>query len=188
VIFTETSLNGAYIIDLERREDARGFFARAWCRKEFEDHGLSPQCVQINVGFSPQKGTLRGMHYQVAPNQEVKVVRCTLGAIYDVIIDLRPDSPTHRRWTGVELSSGNRRMLYVPVGFAHGFQTIEENTEIYYQTSQFFAPDSARGVRYNDPAFGIEWPLAVAKISNADGAWPEYTDSPDTSPKRKAER
>ena len=128
------------------------------------------------------------MHYQVAPNQEVKIVRCTLGAIYDVIIDLRPGSPTHREWTGVELSSGNRRMLYVPEGFAHGYQTIEENTEIYYQTSQFYAPDSARGVRYNDPAFGIEWPLAVANISNADGAWLDYTDSPATSPKRKAER
>ena len=128
------------------------------------------------------------MHYQVAPNQEVKIVRCTLGAIYDVIIDLRPGSPTHREWTGVELSSGNRRMLYVPEGFAHGYQTIEENTEIYYQTSQFYAPDSARGVRYNDPAFGIEWPLAVANISVADGSWLDHAYSPNTSPKRKAER
>jgi len=188
VIFTETKLKGAYVIDLERREDPRGFFARSWCRKEFEDHGLCPQCVQINVGFSPKKGTLRGMHYQIAPYPEVKVVRCTMGAIYDVIIDLRPDSPTHQQWTGVELGSGNRRMLYVPEGFAHGYQTLEDNTEIYYQTSQYYAPDSARGVRYNDPAFGIEWHLAVASISNADGSWPDYTDSPNKSPKRKAER
>lgn len=188
VLFIETKLKGAYIIDLERRGDDRGFFARSWCRQEFEDHGLSPRCVQINIGFSPKKGTLRGMHHQVAPHREVKVVRCTMGAIFDVIIDLRPDSPTHRQWTGVELNSGNRRMLYVPEGFAHGYQTLEDNTEIYYQTSQFYAPDSARGVRYNDPAFGIEWPLGVASISNADGLWPDYTDSPNKSPKRMAER
>jgi dTDP-4-dehydrorhamnose 3,5-epimerase len=188
VIFTETTLTGAYIIDLERKEDSRGFFARSWCRKEFEDRGLCPQCVQVNVGFSPTKGTLRGMHYQIAPFQEVKVVRCTMGAIFDVIIDLRPESPTHRKWTGVELSSGNRRMLYVPEGVAHGYQTIEDNTEIYYQTSQFYSPDAARGVRFNDPAFGIAWPLAVANISNADGSWPDYADPSNKISKRKAER
>lgn len=175
MIFTETKLKGAYIIDLERREDARGFFARAWCRKEFEDHGLWPQLAQINLGFSSKKGTLRGMHYQIAPYQEVKVVRCTMGAICDVVIDLRTDSPTHKQWTSVELTAGNHRMIYVPEGFAHGYQSLVDDTEIYYQTSQFYHADSARGRRYNDPAFGIEWPLPVASISNQDSSWPDYT-------------
>ena len=188
MIFSELTLKGAYAIDLERREDPRGFFARSWCRKEFGDLGLCEEFVQINVGFSAKKGTLRGMHYQIDPHQEVKVVRCTMGAIYDVIIDLRPDSPTFKQWSGVELSSGNRRMLYVPEGFAHGYQTLEDNTEIYYQTSQYYAPDSARGVRYNDPVFGIKWPLAVECISNADGSWPDSTVSQDKSPKRKAKQ
>jgi len=175
MIFTETKLKGAYILDLDRREDARGFFARTWCRKEFEDHGLWSQLVQINLGFSSKKGTLRGMHYQIAPYQEVKVVRCTMGAICDVIIDLRTDSPTHKQWTSVELTAGNHRMIYVPEGFAHGYQSLVDDTEIYYQTSQFYHPDFARGRRYNDPAFGIKWPLPVARISNQDISWPDYT-------------
>ena len=179
---------GAYIIDLERREDPRGFFARSWCRKEFGDHGLWEEFVQINVGFNTKKGTLRGMHYQIAPHQEVKVVRCTMGAVYDVIIDLRPKSPTFKQWTGVELNSGNHRMLYVPEGFAHGYQTLADNTEINYQTSRFYAPECARGNRYDDPAFGIEWPLAVSSISDPDRSWPDYMDPMNTSTKRKAER
>jgi dTDP-4-dehydrorhamnose 3,5-epimerase len=130
--------------------------------------------VQSNIGFSIKKGTLRGMHYQVQPEAEAKLVRCTTGAIYDVIVDLRPDSPTHKQWIGVELTADNRRMLYIPEGFAHGYQTLADDTEMYYQTSQFYAPASARGVRYDDPAFGIVWPLQVALISNADQAWPGY--------------
>jgi dTDP-4-dehydrorhamnose 3,5-epimerase len=186
--FTELKLKGAYAIDLERKEDPRGFFARSWCRTEFGDHGLCEEFVQINVGFSTKMGTLRGMHYQTAPHQEVKVVRCTMGAIYDVIIDLRPESPTFKQWTGVELNSGNHRMLYVPEGFAHGYQTLADNTEINYQTSRFYAPESARGNRYDDPAFGIEWPLAVSSISDPDRSWPEFPDQMNTFPKRKAER
>ena len=186
--FTELALKGAYIIDLERREDSRGFFARSWCRKEFGEHGLCEEFVQSNVAFSTKKGTVRGMHYQIAPHQEVKVVRCTMGSIYDVIIDLRSGSPTAGQWTGVELNSGNHRMLYVPEGFAHGYQTLEDNTEIYYQTSRFYAPESARGNRYDDPAFGIEWPLTVGSISDPDKSWPDYTDPSNTFSKRKAER
>lgn len=188
MIFTELKLMGAHTIDLERREDSRGFFARAWCRKEFGDRGLCEEFVQINVGFSTKKGTLRGMHHQADPHQEVKVVRCTMGAIYDVIVDLRAESPTFKQWAGVELNSGNHRMLYVPEGFAHGYQTLEDNTEIYYQTSRFYASESARGNRYDDPAFGIEWPLTVASISDPDRSWPYFTDPPNTFPKRKAER
>ncbi len=177
MIFTETRLSGAYLIDLERKDDHRGFFARSWCRKEFEEHGLNPQFVQINVGFSFKKGTLRGMHYQIAPFREVKVVRCTIGAIYDVIIDLRPDSSTYKQWTGVELTYRNHRMIYIPEGFAHGYQTLADNSEISYQTSQFFDPNCARGNRYNDPVFGIEWPLSVSSISDADDSWPDFKDS-----------
>ena len=176
VIYTETKLKGSYLIDLERAEDQRGFFARSWCRKEFEEHGLNPNMHQMNIGFSIRSGTLRGMHYQVAPAQEVKVVRCTRGVIFDVIIDLRPDSPTHKNWFGVELTSDNHRMLYVPEGFAHGYQTLADNTEMYYQTSQFYAPDLARGYRHDDPAFRIEWPLPIGCISEADLSWPEYRD------------
>jgi dTDP-4-dehydrorhamnose 3,5-epimerase len=174
MIFTQTGLPGAYSIDIERREDARGFFARSWCAQEFEAHALNPRMVQSNIGFSIKKGTLRGMHYQIAPDAEAKLVRCTAGAIYDVIVDLRPDSATHKQWVGLELSADNHRMLYVPEGFAHGYQTLVDNTEIYYQTSQFYAPASARGVRYDDPVFGIAWPLQVAVISDADAGWPDY--------------
>ena len=175
MIFTETELAGAYIIDIKRIEDERGFFGRSWCRREFEDHGLNPTHVQSNVGFSHRQGTLRGMHYQAAPHAEAKLVRCTAGTIYDLIVDLRPDSPTHRHWLGVELSAENHRMLYVPEGFAHGYQTLTDNSEIFYQTSAFFNADSAGGVRYDDPAFGIEWPIAVSVISDKDRSWPDYT-------------
>jgi dTDP-4-dehydrorhamnose 3,5-epimerase len=172
--FKETALRGAFIIEIEKKVDERGFFARAWCRKEFEKHGLNTQVVQANVSFNNKKGTLRGMHYQAAPYGEVKLVRCTQGAIYDVIIDLRPDSPTYKQWIGVELTSENYKMLYVPENFAHGFQTLEDNTEVTYQVSQFYSPGSERGARYNDPAFGIQWPVEVRVISDKDKSWPDY--------------
>ena len=174
MIFTETRIPGVFIINLEQREDHRGFFARSWCQMEFKEHGLDPALVQINVGFNKRKGTLRGMHFQLSPCQEVKVVRCTMGAVYDVIIDLRPDSLTHKQWIGVELTADNHRMLYIPEGCAHGYQTVMDNTEIYYQTSQFYAPEHAVGVRYNDSAFVIAWPLKVESISDQDRSWPDY--------------
>jgi dTDP-4-dehydrorhamnose 3,5-epimerase len=174
VIFTETDLPGAYVIDLERREDERGFFARAWCEDEFRDHGLSTRVVQCNVSFNRTRGTLRGMHFQQAPNAEAKLVRCTTGAIHDVIIDLRPESSTYMRWLGAELTGENRRMLYVPEGFAHGYQTLSDDTETFYQVSEFYAPQAEGGVRWDDPAFGIEWPLEVSLISEKDARWADY--------------
>jgi len=175
VIFRETSLKDAFIIEPERIEDARGFFARAWCKKEFEAHGLNPCVVQINLSFSKKRSTLRGMHYQAAPHQEAKLFRCTQGAMYDVVIDLRPDSSTYCKWIGVELTPDNRKMLYVPEGFAHGYQTLVHNTEVLYPVSQFYSPESERGVRWNDPAFGIKWPdMDNLVISQKDGSWPDY--------------
>lgn len=174
MLFIETRLKGAYIVGLERREDHRGFFARAWCEKEFEAHGLNSNLAQANVGFSKKKGTLRGMHYQIKPYEESKLVRCTMGALVDVIIDLRPESPTNKQWVSVELTADNRRMLYVPEGFAHGYQTLADDTEVLYQTSQFYSPDHAQGVRFDDPAFRITWPLAVEVISDGDKNWPRY--------------
>ncbi|MCK4826502.1 dTDP-4-dehydrorhamnose 3,5-epimerase, partial [bacterium] len=153
MIFTETQLRGAYIIEIEKLKDNRGFFARTWCQKEFEEHGLTPRVVQANVSSNKKKGTLRGMHYQIAPYEETKLVRCTRGAIYDVIIDLRPASPTYTQWVGVELTADNYKMLYVPENFAHGFQTLEDNTEVTYQVSQFYTPGSESGIRWGDPAF-----------------------------------
>ena len=175
MIFTETAIKGGYLVDIARHEDHRGFFARAWCRREFEAHGLNPDLAQINVGHSHKKGTLRGLHFQTAPHQEAKLARCTMGAIYDVMVDLRPDSPTYLQWFGVELSAQNRRMLYVPEGCAHGYQTLADGTEMLYQTSDFYAPAQALGVRYDDPAFAIVWPLDVTVISDADKNWPSYT-------------
>ena len=173
--FTETDLPGAFVVDLEPRQDDRGFFARAWCETEFAEHGLSTVVAQCNVSFSRKKGTLRGLHYQVAPHAEVKLVRCLRGALYDVIVDLRPASPTYRRWLGVELTAENRRMLYVPEGFAHGFQTLADDTEAFYQVSAAYAPDAERGVRWDDPAFAIEWPDAEgALMSEKDRSWPDF--------------
>jgi dTDP-4-dehydrorhamnose 3,5-epimerase len=174
VIFTETALSGAWIIDVERLEDARGFFARAWCEREFSERGLDPRVVQCNVSFNKSRGTLRGLHYQAAPHQEAKVVRCTRGAIHDVILDLRPGSPTFKRHVAVALDAESRRMLYVPEGVAHGFQTLEDDTEVFYQMSAFHAPDHARGVRWNDPAFGIRWPDAERTISERDARYPDF--------------
>jgi dTDP-4-dehydrorhamnose 3,5-epimerase len=172
--FTETELKGAFVVGVRKIEDERGFFARGWCRKELEGAGLNPNLAQINFASSLKKGTLRGMHFQVAPDAEAKLVRCTRGSIFDVIIDLRPDSPTHGRWFGVDLSAENYLMLYVPEGFAHGYQTLTDDAEMYYTTSAFYAPSAARGVGFDDPAFGIQWPLPVAVISDADKRWPDY--------------
>jgi dTDP-4-dehydrorhamnose 3,5-epimerase len=158
MVITETRLKGAFVIEVERFKDVRGFFARAWSEREFEAFGLNARFVETNISFNEKKGTLRGMHYQVAPHEQVKTVRCTRGSIYDVIIDLRPDSPTFRQWFSLEMSAENHLMLYVPANFAHGFQTLEDNTEVTYQTSAYYAPEYGRGVRWNDPAFNISWP------------------------------
>jgi dTDP-4-dehydrorhamnose 3,5-epimerase len=172
--FKETRLSGAFLVKQKKIVDERGFFARAWCQEEFKQQGLNPQMLQLNTGFSHQAGTLRGMHYQEAPHAEAKFMRCTRGAVYDVIIDLRRDSPTHGEWVGVELTADEGAMLYVPEGFAHGYQTLADNTEIYYMTTALYAPQAAKGVRYDDPAFGIVWPLAVTVISAQDQHWPDY--------------
>lgn len=174
MIFHETRLKGAFIIEPERLEDKRGSFARTFCQEEFEARGLNPRVVQCNISFNKKKGTLRGMHYQIAPYQEAKLVRCTRGAIYDVIIDLRPKSPTFKQWIAVELTAENRRMVYVPEGFAHGFQTLEDNTEIFYQVSEFYHPECARGVRWDDLAFRIEWPISPTAISDQDRSYPSF--------------
>jgi len=174
MIFTETKLKDAFILDLERREDDRGFFARSWCQKEFADHGLNTRLVQCDISFNAKKGTLRGMHFQAAPFEEAKLVRCTAGAIYDVIVDLRPNSPSFKQWFGTELTFLNRRALYIPEGFAHGFQTLADNSEVFYQMSEFYVAESARGVRWNDPAFAIEWPESERTISHRDSQYADF--------------
>lgn len=175
MIFTGTEVVGAFVIDLEPRGDERGFFARTFCRREFEEHGLNPDVVQCNLSSSADESTLRGMHYQLPPHAEAKLIRCTRGALFDVALDLRPDSPSYLRWAGVELTAENRRMLYVPEGCAHGFQTLAPGTEASYQVSAAYAPDAERGVRWDDPAFGIVWPEALERtISEKDRSWPEY--------------
>ncbi len=172
--FTETKLKGAFIIDLKQIEDHRGFFALSWSRRDFEEHGLNPEVVQCNLSFNRRSGTVRGMHWQEQPHAQAKLVRCTRGALHDAIIDLRPGSPTFRQWVGVELSAANRRMLFVPTGFAHGFQTLEDDTEISYQMSAYYHPASERGVRWNDPAFGLTWPREVTVISPRDRDCPDF--------------
>jgi dTDP-4-dehydrorhamnose 3,5-epimerase len=174
LIFTETKRAGAFVIEMERRADERGFFARTFCRQEFEAHGLNPEVVQCNVSFNKRKGTLRGMHYQAAPFAEAKLVRCTSGSIYDVIIDLRPSSATFKKYFAVELSAENGRMLYIPEDFAHGFQTLQEDTEVFYQMAQRYSAEQARGVRWNDPAFGIEWPEGERIIIERDKNYPDF--------------
>jgi dTDP-4-dehydrorhamnose 3,5-epimerase len=174
--FTETKLKGAYIIEFEKLTDDRGFFARSWCQKELEAHGLTARAVQANVSFNHQKGTLRGMHYQIAPHQEAKLIRCTRGAIYDVIIDLRPDSATYKQWIGEELTADNFTMLFVPEDFAHGYQTLENHTEVTYQVTQFYTPGSEKGIRFNDPAFGIQWPIKISIISDKDKNWDDFSN------------
>jgi len=172
--FNQSPLAGAYTIELEKRGDDRGFFARCFCTDEFSDHGLCDSFAQINNSLTGKKGTLRGMHYQLMPTAEAKVVRCISGALYDVIIDLRPDSPTFGQWFGETLSAENRTMMYCPKGFAHGFVTLEENTEAFYLVSDPYAPDLERGIRYNDPRFNIEWPIEPVEISEKDVNWPDF--------------
>lgn len=172
--FLETNLPGAVVIEPEKLEDKRGFFTRSWCQREFEAHGLNPTVVQCNISFNRKKGTLRGMHYQAAPYEEAKLVRCTMGSIYDVIIDLRAKSPTFKQHFATVLTAHNRKMLYVPEGFAHGFLTLEDNTEVFYQISAFYVSECARGIRWNDPHFGLSWPAAITVVSERDQHYPDF--------------
>lgn len=174
MLYRETGLDGAYLIDLEKRGDERGFFARFFCAEEFSKKGLKSQFVQVNNSLSAQKGTLRGIHYQLAPKAEVKVVRCIQGALWDVIVDLRPNSPTFKKWFGAELTSENRRMMYVPEGFGHAFITLQDNTEALYLVSEFYSPEHERGACYNDPAFKIQWPMQPVVISDKDLKHPQF--------------
>lgn len=170
--FTETKLPGAFVIDLVDRSDHRGFFARVFCQREFEEHGLKPVVAQCNCSYNHRRGTLRGMHFQLAPAGETKVVCCTRGAIYDVIVDMRPESPTYLEHIGVELTERNRRRLYVPEMFAHGYLTLADDAEVMYQVGEFYTPGLERGLRYDDPALGIDWPIAAQVISEKDANWP----------------
>jgi dTDP-4-dehydrorhamnose 3,5-epimerase len=174
LIFRETKLPGAFVVEMQEHADERGFFARTFCRHEFQAHGLNPLVEQCNMSFNYHKGTLRGMHFQAAPCGEAKLVRCTAGAIYDVIIDLRPSSPAFKEHVAVELSARNRKMLYIPEQFAHGFQTLEDDTEVVYQMSQFYSAEHARGVRWDDPTFGIVWPEATRTINERDRSYPDF--------------
>jgi dTDP-4-dehydrorhamnose 3,5-epimerase len=174
VVFEELAVSGAFLMKPERRVDERGYFARVWCRKELGERGLANHIEQINTGFSPKAGTLRGMHYQLPPHAEVKVVRCTRGAAFDVVVDLRRGSPTYGRWAGARLSPAEGALLVVPEGCAHGYLTLEDDTELVYMTSAAYAPGSARGVRHDDTAFGIQWPASIQVISEADRRWPDH--------------
>jgi dTDP-4-dehydrorhamnose 3,5-epimerase len=174
MIFCNTKLEGVVEIRLEPKPDERGFFARAWCQKEFEGKGLNPKLVQCSISVNSRKGTLRGMHYQAAPHADAKLVRCTKGAIYDVVVDLRPDSATYKNWMAVVLTAEKRNMVYVPEGCGHGFLTLEDGSEIFYQMSEFYSPESARGVRWDDPAFQIAWPEKVDVISERDRNYPDF--------------
>ena len=169
--FQETKLKGAYIIEIDPFIDDRGFFARAWCQKEFQEYGLASPIVQANISQNKIKGTIRGLHWQKTPFAECKLLRCTRGSIFDVIVDLRPDSTTFKSWIGVELTEANHRLLFVPENFAHGFQVLQDNSEVFYQVTQFYTPEAECGARYDDPAFDIEWPLEVTSISNKDANW-----------------
>lgn len=175
MIFTETKLNKAYIIEIKKIEDERGFFGRSWCKNELEEHGLNANMAQANTSFSFKKGTLRGMHFQVHPFQETKLIRCVRGAIYDVIIDLRPESSTFKQWIGTELSAENYKMLYVPEGFAHGFLTLTDNAEVYYNVTAFYTPGAERGIRWNDPQFKINWPFQPLIVSEKDNEHPGFS-------------
>ena len=174
MVFLKTKLDGAFIIELEKIEDKRGFFARSWCREEFRAHELSPELVQCNISFNKKKGTLRGMHSQVSPFEEAKLVRCTMGKIYNVIIDLRPESPTFKQHIAVVLSAENRKMIYVPKGFANGFQTLSDNTEVFYQMSETYNPEYHWGVRWNDPVFKIRWPIDKSIMLERDQNYPDF--------------
>ena len=172
--FLETPLTGACIVEIEPIEDNRGLFTRSWCKREFEAHSLNSEIVQCNISFNIKKGILRGMHYQIKPFEEAKLVRCTRGAIFDVIIDLRADSPTFKDWFAIELTAKNRKMLYIPERFAHGFQTLKNNTEVFYQMSEYYSPEHSRGIRWNDPSFSIQWPENKRIISKRDQQYPDF--------------
>jgi dTDP-4-dehydrorhamnose 3,5-epimerase len=175
VVFVPRKITGAYVIEPDKIEDPRGFLARVFCKKEFEAHGLNPEMVQCNISFTLQKGTLRGMHYQTAPRQEAKLVRCSRGSIYDVLLDLRPQSPTFRQWEAITLTAENCRMAYIPAGVAHGFQTLIDATEVFYQMSEFYAGSCAQGVRWDDPAFAIDWPIENPVLSDRDRSQPLWS-------------
>jgi len=174
MIFTETKLKGAFLIEPELMKDERGFFARSFCENEFKEHGLKFRVVQCSLSFNRVKGTVRGMHYQTAPFAEAKIVSCTRGGVYDVIIDLRPLSSTYCQWFDTELTDENYRMFYVPEGFAHGFQTLSDNSTVFYQMYEFYHPEAARGVRWDDPIFAVRWPLAVRNITERDKTYPDF--------------
>lgn len=174
MIFVETKLKGAYVVELEKREDSRGFFTRGWDGNILEQHGLVGSVIQQNIAFSKTKGTIRGLHYQKAPHQETKFIRCTRGSIFDVIVDLRPDSATYKNWFGVQLTQDEYKVLYVPKDFAHGFQSLVDNSEIMYLVSEAYTPAAEAGVRYNDSSIGVEWPLPVSVISEKDASWPDF--------------
>jgi dTDP-4-dehydrorhamnose 3,5-epimerase len=182
MIFTPTRLAGLWLVGLERQADERGWFARSWCAREFAEHGLDPALAQASLSFSRRQGTVRGLHYQRAPHGEAKLVRCVRGAIWDVALDLRPASPTLGQWQAFELSAENGLSLYISEGFAHGFQTLVAESEVLYQISAFYAPEAATGVRYNDPAFAIDWPLPVSIVSPRDASWPDYRPAVVSAP------
>lgn len=173
MIFTPSKLAGVYVIDLEKREDSRGYFARAWCRKEFTEHGL-PDFVQTNMSMCRQKGTVRGLHYQLPPHGEAKFMRCIAGAIFDVVCDIRPDSPTYRQWIGVELTAQNRKAVFIPEGLPHAYQALTDDAEVIYSSSCYYTPGAERGLRWNDPAFNIEWPIREAIVSDKDAKWADF--------------
>ena len=174
--FVATPVKDVFVVELEQFSDDRGYFARAWCAREFADQGLEANLVQVNLSGNKKAGTLRGLHYQISPYDETKLVRCISGALFDQVIDLRKDSPTYGRSFGVELNPENKKMLYVPAGFAHGYQTLQDDTEALYQVSEFYTPGAEQGVRYNDPRFALEWPLPVSNVSEKDAQWPDYQD------------
>jgi dTDP-4-dehydrorhamnose 3,5-epimerase len=174
MIFTETRISGAFLLEIKKIEDDRGFFGRSFCKKELEEHGLNGNIVQANTSMSRKKGTIRGLHYQVEPYHEAKLIRCTRGRVFDVIVDLRPGSPTYLQWFGAELTPDNYRMVYVPGNFAHGYLSLEDNSEVYYNVTEFYTPGSEKGIRYNDPALNIEWPIPVEIVSEKDKSWPDY--------------
>jgi dTDP-4-dehydrorhamnose 3,5-epimerase len=174
VIFTPLALPGAMIVDLERFDDARGYFARAWCEREFVQAGLNPRLVQASISHNRRRGTLRGMHYQIAPHDEDKLVRCIQGAVWDVIIDLRPESPTYLQHRGIELNAGRGRALYIPKGFAHGFQSLTDDAQLFYQMSEFYEPAAQRGLRWDDPRFGIDWPERPPVLNQRDASYPDF--------------
>lgn len=174
MFFVETKLKGSFVIELEKLEDERGFFARTWDKKKFEEHGLNSELAQCSTSYTKKKGTIRGMHYQAFPHQEVKLVSCTKGKVFDLTIDVRPKSPTFMKWFGIELSEDNYKAIYVPEGVAHGIETLEDDTVLFYQTSQFHSPESERGVRWDDPAFNITWPIPPIIISKKDRTHPDF--------------